>query len=207
MAEGKGLLLITPHLGSYDLAGRYISQQLPFPLTAMYRPPKIEALGEIMNAGRVRDNGRTAPAKVIVTLDVIEKEMPISEGVTYTFWTFGGTVPGSFIRVRQGDTVEFHLRNMPDSKMPYDIDLHGAVLRARARDLFDAGGLARSGPMTGKPSAFFTLIIGGSSRPLSPYSVIPWRSCLLMPRPGERRRSSPWQRVPCWCLPVSSLFR
>ena len=71
--------------------------------------------------------GRTAPAKVIVELDVIEKEMAISEGVTYTFWTFGGTVPGSFIRVRQGDTVEFHLRNMPDSKMPHNIDLHGVT--------------------------------------------------------------------------------
>lgn len=71
--------------------------------------------------------GRSAPAKVVVELDVIEKEMPISEGVTYTFWTFGGTVPGSFIRVRQGDTVEFHLRNMPDSKMPHNIDLHGVT--------------------------------------------------------------------------------
>ena len=71
--------------------------------------------------------GRTAPAKVIVSLIVVEKEMEISEGVTYTFWTFGGTVPGSFIRVRQGDTVEFHLRNMPDSKMPHNIDLHGAT--------------------------------------------------------------------------------
>ncbi|HEY8328800.1 MAG TPA: nitrite reductase, copper-containing, partial [Rhodanobacter sp.] len=49
---------------------------------------------------------RNYPAKVIVELEVIEKEMPISEGVSYTFWTFGGTVPGSFIRVRQGDTVE-----------------------------------------------------------------------------------------------------
>lgn len=71
--------------------------------------------------------GRSAPAKVIVELDVVEKEMEISEGVTYTFWTFGGTVPGSFIRVRQGDTVEFHLRNMPDSKMPHNIDLHGVT--------------------------------------------------------------------------------
>ena len=71
--------------------------------------------------------GRHAPAKVIVTLDVVEKEMPISEGVSYTFWTFGGTVPGKFIRVRQGDTVEFHLRNMPDSKMPHNIDLHGVT--------------------------------------------------------------------------------
>jgi nitrite reductase (NO-forming) len=71
--------------------------------------------------------GRKAPARVIVELDVVEKEMPISEGVTYTFWTFGGTVPGSFIRVRQGDTVVFHLRNMPDSKMPHNIDLHGVT--------------------------------------------------------------------------------
>ena len=71
--------------------------------------------------------GRNYPAKVIVELEVIEKEMPISEGVNYTFWTFGGTVPGSFIRVRQGDTVEFHLKNHPSSKMPHNIDLHGVT--------------------------------------------------------------------------------
>ncbi|MBI2751534.1 MAG: nitrite reductase, copper-containing [Burkholderiales bacterium] len=70
---------------------------------------------------------RKYPAKVIVELEVIEKEMPISEGVSYTFWTFGGTVPGSFIRVRQGDTVEFHLKNHPSSKMPHNIDLHGVT--------------------------------------------------------------------------------
>ena len=70
---------------------------------------------------------RNYPAKVIVNLEVVEKEMPISEGVGYTFWTFGGTVPGSFIRVRQGDTVEFHLKNDPSSKMPHNIDLHGVT--------------------------------------------------------------------------------
>ena len=71
--------------------------------------------------------GRTAPAKVIVELEVREVEKEISEGVKYTFWTFGGTVPGSFIRVRQGDTVEFHLKNHPDSKMPHNIDLHAVT--------------------------------------------------------------------------------
>jgi len=70
---------------------------------------------------------RKFPAKVIVDLEVVEKEMPISEGVTYTFWTFGGTVPGSFIRIRQGDTVEFHLKNNPNNKMPHNIDLHGVT--------------------------------------------------------------------------------
>jgi len=71
--------------------------------------------------------GRKTPAKVVVELEVVEKEMPISEGVNYTFWTFGGSVPGSFIRVRQGDTVEFHLKNHPSSKMPHNIDLHGVT--------------------------------------------------------------------------------
>ena len=70
---------------------------------------------------------RDYPAKVVVNLEVKEVDMEISEGVTYTFWTFGGTVPGSFIRVRQGDTVEFHLNNHPDSKMPHNIDLHGVT--------------------------------------------------------------------------------
>lgn len=70
---------------------------------------------------------RKTPAKVIVDVEVREVELPISEGVTYTFWTFGGTVPGPFIRVRQGDTVEFHLKNHPDSKMPHNIDLHAVT--------------------------------------------------------------------------------
>lgn len=94
-----------------------------------FGPPQGEPIKAVLTAPPLVPpaTGRSAPAKVIVELDVIEKEMEISEGVTYTFWTFGGTVPGSFIRVRQGDTVEFHLRNMPDSKMPHNIDLHGVT--------------------------------------------------------------------------------
>nr|WP_301817547.1 lysophospholipid acyltransferase family protein [Neisseria maigaei] len=60
----EGLLLITPHIGSYDLGGRYISQQLPFPLTAMYKPPKIKAIDKVMQAGRVRGKGKTAPTGI-----------------------------------------------------------------------------------------------------------------------------------------------
>lgn len=71
--------------------------------------------------------GRSTPAKVVINLEVVEKVMPISEGVDYTFWTFGGSVPGSFIRVRQGDQVEFHLQNHPDNKMPHNIDLHAVT--------------------------------------------------------------------------------
>src|SRR5690606_1769752 len=57
----------------------------------------------------------------------VEKEMRISDGVTYEFWTFGGTVPGSFIRVREGDTVEFKLKNHHSSHVPHNIDLHAVT--------------------------------------------------------------------------------
>ena len=70
---------------------------------------------------------RNKPAKVVVDLEVIEKDMRLADGVTYNFWTFGGTVPGSFIRVRQGDTVEFTLKNAHDSHMPHNIDLHAVT--------------------------------------------------------------------------------
>lgn len=70
---------------------------------------------------------RKTPAKVIVDLEVIEKEMRIADGATYNFWTFGGSVPGSFIRVREGDTVEFHLKNNHSSHMPHNIDLHAVT--------------------------------------------------------------------------------
>ncbi|MCS3802419.1 lauroyl/myristoyl acyltransferase [Chromobacterium alkanivorans] len=62
LAKGHGIVFVTPHLGSYDIAGRYISSRLPFPLTAMYRPPKLAWLEPVMQAGRARGKGKTAPA-------------------------------------------------------------------------------------------------------------------------------------------------
>jgi nitrite reductase (NO-forming) len=94
-----------------------------------FGPPQVEPIKAILTSPPMvpPTTGRKTPAKVIVELEVRELEKEISEGVTYTLWTFGGTVPGSFIRVRQGDTVEFHLKNHPDSKMPHNIDLHGVT--------------------------------------------------------------------------------
>lgn len=62
LSLGHGIVFVTPHLGSYDIAGRYISSRLPFPLTAMYRPPKLRWLEPVMQAGRARGKGKTAPA-------------------------------------------------------------------------------------------------------------------------------------------------
>jgi nitrite reductase (NO-forming) len=70
---------------------------------------------------------RKHATKVIVRLEVTEVEMPLADGVRYTFWTFGGKVPGKFIRIREGDLVQFHLDNHPNNKMPHNIDLHAVT--------------------------------------------------------------------------------
>lgn len=70
---------------------------------------------------------RTSPTRVIVNLEVVEKKMKLADGVDYVMWTFGGTTPGSFIRVREGDQVELHLKNAASNTMPHNIDLHAVT--------------------------------------------------------------------------------
>jgi len=71
--------------------------------------------------------GDRAATKLIVNLEIKELEGEMADGVKYTYWTFGGSVPGSFIRTRVGDQVEFHLKNHPDNKLPHNIDLHAVT--------------------------------------------------------------------------------
>jgi len=70
---------------------------------------------------------RKHPTKVNVKLEVREVVKKMADGVEYLFWTFGGDVPGSFIRIREGDLVEFTLANHQSSKMPHNIDLHAVT--------------------------------------------------------------------------------
>jgi nitrite reductase (NO-forming) len=71
--------------------------------------------------------GRRGPATVTLDLETREVTATLADGVTYPFWTFGGTVPGPMLRVRQGDTVELTLRNAADSKVTHSIDLHAVT--------------------------------------------------------------------------------
>lgn len=68
--------------------------------------------------------GKRKAKKLIVDLEIQEREGEMVNGVKYVYWTFGGTVPGSFIRTRVGDEIEFKLKNHPDNKLPHNIDLH-----------------------------------------------------------------------------------
>ncbi|MEO6876522.1 MAG: copper-containing nitrite reductase [Opitutaceae bacterium] len=92
-------------------------------------PPEVEAMpveqAILTSAPNVPPPlKRKYSARVVVNLEVREVVKRLADGVDYTFWTFGGSVPGKFIRVREGDVIEFHLNNHPSSKLPHNIDLH-----------------------------------------------------------------------------------
>jgi Kdo2-lipid IVA lauroyltransferase/acyltransferase len=63
-AAGRPIIFVTPHLGSYDIAGRYLWTHLP--ILAMYRPHKVFWFDQMMREGRNRgaapDGSNTAPA-------------------------------------------------------------------------------------------------------------------------------------------------
>ena len=61
-----------------------------------------------------------------IRLDVQHTPVTIAQDVRYAAWTFGGTVPGPVLHVRQGDTVDFKLVNR--ANIPHSMDFHAAEI-------------------------------------------------------------------------------
>lgn len=69
-----------------------------------------------------------AEAKTVkVTLTAKEVDLPIdNKGTMYRAWTFDGQIPGTVVRVTEGDVVEFTLVNDKSSKNSHSVDFHAA---------------------------------------------------------------------------------
>jgi len=70
---------------------------------------------------------RKRAKKIVVKLNASEVIADIAPGISYHYWTFNNTVPGPFLRVRQGDTVELSLHNEENSSHSHAIDLHAVT--------------------------------------------------------------------------------
>jgi nitrite reductase (NO-forming) len=71
--------------------------------------------------------GDRAARTVKVELETIEKIGELGDGTTYRYWTFNGQVPGPFVRVRVGDTVEVSMKNHEESWMQHNVDFHAVT--------------------------------------------------------------------------------
>ena len=106
LAGMQGQFLVTPQPPPQTLVEADISK-LPTDL-----PPPI---------------GKRDPQTIRVDLTAVEVEGRLAEGTTYGYWTFDGKVPGPFLRVRVGDTVDVRLKNSSDSAMVHSVDFHAAT--------------------------------------------------------------------------------
>jgi nitrite reductase (NO-forming) len=68
-----------------------------------------------------------SPRHHIVNLDTTEVIGQLEDGTSYTYWTFNNRVPGPFVRVRVGDTVDVNLTNAASSVMMHNVDFHAVT--------------------------------------------------------------------------------
>jgi KDO2-lipid IV(A) lauroyltransferase len=67
---GKPLLLLTPHMGCFEVTAQYAARHMP--ITVLYRPPRLGWLEPLMLEGRSRPNVRLVPADVSGVREVIK---------------------------------------------------------------------------------------------------------------------------------------
>ena len=70
---------------------------------------------------------QTEAKTVKVELTAMETEVVIDgKGTKYNGWTYNGQIPGPLVRVTEGDTVHFTLKNLETNSRPHSIDFHAA---------------------------------------------------------------------------------
>ena len=108
-----------PAAGSAVVAGPVVVNNEPTTGADVVRDP-TEIPAQIQTGPR-------EPQTVRIDLETVEIEGQLADGTTYKYWTFNGKVPGPFYRVRVGDTIEVHLRNLTNSTMAHSVDFHAVT--------------------------------------------------------------------------------
>src|SRR5688500_1410213 len=76
---------------------------------------------------------------VEVKIDVTHKLFQVKNGISFTGWLFGDSIPGPVLRVRVGQTIKFSMTdrghdsitigmNMNMKPMPHSIDFHAGMV-------------------------------------------------------------------------------
>lgn len=59
-AEGRGAIILFPHMGNWEMVGPYLAAR--YPLTTLYKKPKIPPLDDIIRTARQRNGNVLVPA-------------------------------------------------------------------------------------------------------------------------------------------------
>jgi KDO2-lipid IV(A) lauroyltransferase len=61
-AQGRSIIFLSPHMGCFEIAARYVSTK--FPLTVMYRPQRAQWVDGLMASGRSHRQLKLAPTSL-----------------------------------------------------------------------------------------------------------------------------------------------
>ena len=193
LAAKRSLLFVTPHLGAYDIAGRYLSSRLPFPLTAMPSPAKLKWLEPLMNASRYAGNSKNRPAT--------------AQGVRQLFKTLrsgegGGILPDQAPGEGGGVWAPFFGKPAYTMTLPARMaeSTDAAVLFFGERLPFGRGYKVHIRPLQGPHSAVHrnTMPIAQSQRRSADPRIPGAISVELQPLQGSRRRGQAGGRRMSW---------
>ena len=110
---GKGIILLTPHWGCFEVVGLYVGNHLP--LTCLYRSPKQPWLAGIMRSGRERGMAKLATADVS-GVRVLYKALKRGEAI--------GILPDQVPSSGEGEWVDFF------GKPAYTMTLSGRLAQS-----------------------------------------------------------------------------
>lgn len=118
----KPLTLLTTVAAAALVAGAAFAQDAAVPA------PDAPAADIVRRATDLPPPLPTAgPRHHVVNLETTEVIGQLQDGTSYTYWTYNNRVPGPFVRVRVGDTVEVNMTNDPDSVMMHNVDFHAVT--------------------------------------------------------------------------------
>ena len=95
-AASKGIVFLTPHLGCFEITAKIAADQ--FPITVLYRAPKLAWLQPLIEKGRAQDNLRLARADLSGVRQLLAALLR-GEAV--------GILPDQVPGVGEGEWVEF----------------------------------------------------------------------------------------------------
>ncbi len=135
---GISLFFYVPNGLPHGLSGSFITSYGPAGSPSLPFANVIKFFSHFNEFERVADiakNPNDVPppiARMATTtdhFDITAKEVigELAPGVYQNYWTFGGTVPGPFLRVMQGDTVVVTFHNDASSLHPHTIDFHAVI--------------------------------------------------------------------------------
>ena len=123
--------------GKFNVTGEAVANAAPTTSSNDYAAQNVPVIANnpaATGADVVRDPtdlpaplGDREPTTVRIDLEAVEIEGQLADGTTFTYWTFNGKVPGPFFRVRVGDTIEVHMRNLTNSTMAHSVDFHAVT--------------------------------------------------------------------------------